>query len=87
MYEHIKYEVTEPVAIISMNRPEALNAITGRMQAELKHALEAAETDEKVVGIVLTGEGRGFCAGADMGGSILLSVQIMIKIVGHDQEI
>ena len=68
MYEHIKYEVTEPVAIISMNRPEALNAITGRMQAELKHALEAAETDEKVVGIVLTGEGRGFCAGADMGG-------------------
>ena len=68
MYEHIKYEVTEPVAVISMNRAEALNAITGRMQAELKHALEAAETDEKVVGIVLTGEGRGFCAGADMGG-------------------
>lgn len=68
MYEHIKYEVNEPVAVISLNRPEALNAITGRMQAELKHALEAAETDEKVVGIVLTGEGRGFCAGADIGG-------------------
>ena len=44
MYEHIKYEVTDPVAVISRNRPEALNAIAGRMQAELRHALEAAET-------------------------------------------
>ncbi|NKB97180.1 MAG: enoyl-CoA hydratase [Pseudomonadales bacterium] len=68
MYEHIKYDVTDPVAVISLNRPEALNAITGRMQAELRHALEAAETDDKVVGIVLTGEGRGFSAGADIGG-------------------
>jgi enoyl-CoA hydratase/carnithine racemase len=68
MYEHIKYEVSNPVAVISLNRPEQLNAITGRMQAELKHALEAAETDENVVGIVLTGAGRGFCAGADIGG-------------------
>ena len=68
MYEHIQYEVDDPVAVITLNRPEALNAITGRMQAELKHALEAAETDESVVGIVLTGAGRGFCAGADIGG-------------------
>lgn len=68
MYEHIKYEVNEPVAVISLNRPDQLNAITGRMQAELRHALEAAETDEQVVGIVLTGEGRGFSAGADIGG-------------------
>ncbi len=68
MYEHIKYEVSDPVAVISLNRPEALNAITGRMQAELRHALSAAETDDQVVGIVLTGEGRGFSAGADIGG-------------------
>lgn len=68
MYEHIEYEVAEPVATIRLNRPEALNAITGRMQAELKHALAAAEADAKVVGIILTGAGRGFCAGADMGG-------------------
>jgi len=68
MYEHIKYEVSDPVAVISLNRPEALNAITGRMQAELRHALTAAETDDQVVGIVLTGEGRGFSAGADIGG-------------------
>ena len=68
MYEHIKYEVSDPVAIITLNRPDALNAITGRMQAELKHALATAEKDEAVVGIVLTGAGRGFCAGADIGG-------------------
>ena len=68
MYEHIQYEVTDPVAIITLNRPDTLNAITARMQAELKHALAAAEKDEAVVGIVLTGAGRGFCAGADIGG-------------------
>ena len=68
MYEHIQYEVSDPVAVITLNRPEALNAITGRMQAELKHALATAEQDAAVVGIVLTGAGRGFCAGADIGG-------------------
>ncbi len=68
MYEHIRYDVNDPVAVITLNRPDALNAITGRMQAELKHALAAAESDENVVGIVLTGAGRGFCAGADIGG-------------------
>jgi len=68
MYEHIQYDVSDPVATITLNRPDALNAITGRMQAELKHALAAAEEDESVVGIVLTGAGKGFCAGADIGG-------------------
>jgi enoyl-CoA hydratase/carnithine racemase len=68
MYKEIVYSVEDPVAIISMNRPDQLNAITGRMQAELKHALAAAEQDPSVVGIILTGEGRGFCAGADMAG-------------------
>ena len=38
-YEHIQYDVTDPVATITLNRPDALNAITGRMQAEMKHAL------------------------------------------------
>jgi enoyl-CoA hydratase/carnithine racemase len=68
MYQEIIYEVQDPVAIITMNRPEALNALTGRMQAEIRHALGQAEQDPAVVGIVLTGAGRGFCAGADIGG-------------------
>jgi len=68
MYEEITYEVDDPVAIITMNRPDALNALTGRMMAEIRHALAAAESDPAVVGIILTGAGRGFCAGADIGG-------------------
>jgi enoyl-CoA hydratase/carnithine racemase len=66
MYQQITYEVRDPVAIITMNRPEALNAFTNRMLAEIRHALAAAEKDPAVVGIVLTGAGRGFCAGMDM---------------------
>jgi enoyl-CoA hydratase/carnithine racemase len=68
MYQDIIYQVEDPVAIIKLNRPNQLNAISGRMQVELKHALAAAEKDPAVVGIILTGEGRGFCAGADMAG-------------------
>ena len=66
MYEDILYEVDEPAAIITMNRPTNLNAFTGLMLAEIRHALASAEQDPKVVGIVLTGAGRGFCAGMDM---------------------
>lgn len=68
MYEQILYEVSEPVATITLNRPDRLNAFTGLMLAELRHALAQAESDERVVGIVLTGAGRGFSAGADMQG-------------------
>ncbi|MDZ7670000.1 MAG: enoyl-CoA hydratase-related protein [Gammaproteobacteria bacterium] len=66
MYQDITYQVDDPVAVITMNRPEALNAFTVRMLAEIRHALAAAERDEQVVGIILTGAGRGFCAGMDM---------------------
>lgn len=67
MYQDIIYEVDDPVATITLNRPEKLNAWTGTMDKELRHALAAAEADEKVVGIIITGAGRAFCAGADMG--------------------
>jgi enoyl-CoA hydratase/carnithine racemase len=65
-YEQIIYEVDDPVATITLNRPEVLNAWTDRMGLEVRHAISAAERDPRVVGIVLTGAGRGFCAGADM---------------------
>jgi enoyl-CoA hydratase/carnithine racemase len=65
-YEEIRYEVDDPVATITLNRPEVLNAWTDRMAAEVRHAVAAAEADPRVVGIVLTGAGRGFCAGADL---------------------
>lgn len=65
-YQEILYSVDDPVATITMNRPDQLNAFTNRMLAEIRHALAAAERDDRVVGIILTGAGRGFCAGMDM---------------------
>lgn len=65
-YQELFVEVDGPTAVISLNRPDALNALTTRMLAELKHAFASAEADAAVVGIVLTGAGRGFCAGMDM---------------------
>jgi enoyl-CoA hydratase/carnithine racemase len=65
-YDEVLYEVDDPVATITLNRPKALNAFTNRMGDELRQALGEAERDPRVVGIILTGAGRGFCAGADM---------------------
>lgn len=67
MYEQILYEVEDPIATITLSRPERLNAWTDRMGAEVRHAVAQAEQDPAVVAIVLTGAGRGFCAGADLG--------------------
>ncbi len=66
MYQEITYEVAEPAATITLARPHALNAWTTRMGAEVRHALAAAEADARVVAVVITGAGRGFCAGADL---------------------
>ncbi|HYK66483.1 MAG TPA: enoyl-CoA hydratase-related protein [Streptosporangiaceae bacterium] len=65
-YLEIQYEVDDPVATITLSRPEVLNAWTDQMAAEVRHAVAAAEEDPRVVGIVITGAGRGFCAGADL---------------------
>ncbi len=65
-YEQILYEVRDRVALVTLNRPDKLNAWTTRMDEELRHAMHAADSDENARVIVLTGAGRGFCAGADM---------------------
>jgi enoyl-CoA hydratase/carnithine racemase len=61
----VLYEVDDPVAIIRLNRPEKLNAFTYHTLAELRSAVDRANRDPAVVGIVITGEGRAFCAGLD----------------------
>jgi len=66
MYDEIIFEVDDPVATITLNRPAALNAWTNAMDGEISDALHRAEADPAVVGIVITGAGRAFCAGADM---------------------
>ena len=65
-YEDLLYEARDGVAVISLNRPQALNAYTAAMGQSLKRATADAVADEAVRAIVLTGAGRGFCAGADM---------------------
>jgi enoyl-CoA hydratase/carnithine racemase len=65
-YDHILYSVTDGVAVITLNRPDKLNAWTSTMHREVKAAMRAASDDDAVRVIVLTGAGRGFCAGADM---------------------
>jgi len=65
-YAEILYEIDGPVATITLNRPETLNALTDLTQAEVRHALDASERHGEVIGTVLTGAGRGFCSGVDM---------------------
>ena len=61
----IRYEVADRVATITLDRPHRLNAWTGRMHTEYRWALQQAEDDPEVRVVIVTGEGRGFCAGAD----------------------
>jgi enoyl-CoA hydratase/carnithine racemase len=65
-YETILYDVSDRVATITFNRPERLNAISPQMAQELRDAYAAAEADEEVWTILVTGNGRAFCAGADV---------------------
>jgi enoyl-CoA hydratase/carnithine racemase len=65
-YEQILYDVSDGIATISLNRPEKLNAWTMRMGAEVRHAFFRADRDQGVRVIVITGSGKGYCAGADM---------------------
>ena len=65
-FEHIVYEVDGHTATITFNRPEQLNAVSPAMAFELRRAYAAAETDEAVWTIIVTGNGRAFCAGADV---------------------
>jgi enoyl-CoA hydratase/carnithine racemase len=66
-YKEIIYTVADRVATVTLNRPNRLNAWTPLMAGEVRDAMWAAAADEAVRVIVLTGAGRGFCAGADMG--------------------
>ncbi len=67
-YTEIRVDVADGVQTITLNRPERLNAFTGTMCVELIEAYKQADADDDVRAVVVTGEGRGFCAGADLGG-------------------
>jgi enoyl-CoA hydratase/carnithine racemase len=65
-YQDIGIATEDRVRTLTLNRPDKLNAWTHRMESEFRQAVEAAEADDAVRAIVVTGAGRGFCAGADM---------------------
>jgi len=65
-YSEILFETERGVAVITLNRPERLNAWTPNMGAEVRDAMVTASHDDRVRAIIITGAGRGFCAGADM---------------------
>ncbi len=67
-FEQITTELADGVLTITLNRPERLNAWTATMGAEMIAALDAADADDEVRAIIVTGAGRGFCAGADLQG-------------------
>jgi enoyl-CoA hydratase/carnithine racemase len=67
-YTEIAYDVADGVGTITLDRPDRLNAFTVRMQRELVGALDEVDADPDVRVVVVTGRGRGFCAGADLGG-------------------
>jgi enoyl-CoA hydratase/carnithine racemase len=68
-YEAILYDKHEHVAVLTLNRPERLNAISAAVREEVHEAVQAAQDDDEVRALIITGEGRGFCTGADLSGA------------------
>jgi enoyl-CoA hydratase/carnithine racemase len=67
-FEQIRYDVEDHILTITLNRPDRLNAFTPTMGRELIEAIDRADADDDVRVVIVTGEGRAFCAGADLGG-------------------
>jgi 2-(1,2-epoxy-1,2-dihydrophenyl)acetyl-CoA isomerase len=70
-FECILFEVADRVATITLNRPDKLNSFTSAMHDDLRHALDAVEKDKSVRCLLITGAGRGFCAGQDLSESVM----------------
>lgn len=66
VYQHILFDVADGVARLTLNRPDKMNSFNAAMHAELRHALDSIQTQPAVRVLVLTGAGRGFCAGQDL---------------------
>jgi 2-(1,2-epoxy-1,2-dihydrophenyl)acetyl-CoA isomerase len=65
-YENILFEVSDRIATVTLNRPDAMNATTDEMYRELSEVLPRIAVDKDIACVILTGAGRGFCAGADL---------------------
>ena len=68
MADHLLIDISERIATLTLNRPEKLNAFTSEMLAQLLEALDECEQRDDVAVVIVTGSGRGFCSGGDVGG-------------------
>ena len=82
-YDEIDYEVEDHILTITLDRPDQLNAFTVKMQRQLVDAFDRADADDDVRVIIVTGRGRGFCAGADLSmGAEAFDTGAQAKLVG-----
>jgi enoyl-CoA hydratase/carnithine racemase len=65
-YSTIRYEVQDGISLLTLSRPDAMNAFTTQMGEEMADAFDRSDADPSVRAMVVTGEGRAFCAGADL---------------------
>jgi 2-(1,2-epoxy-1,2-dihydrophenyl)acetyl-CoA isomerase len=85
-YEQILVDRRDDVLILTLNRPEKLNAWTPKMSAELSAAIIDANTDDDIGAMVITGAGRGFCAGADISGQFAANLDARQEDRGQTAE-
>ena len=83
-YEQITYETRGTIAVLTLNRPERLNAWTRRMSLEMSHAIQRTNDDPAIGALVITGAGRGFCAGADVNDQF--NARLESRAAGNDEE-
>ncbi|PCH95509.1 MAG: 2-(1,2-epoxy-1,2-dihydrophenyl)acetyl-CoA isomerase [Bacteroidetes bacterium] len=79
-YKLIKFEITNAVAKITLNRPEVLNSFNKAMSTEVQNALDHCSTDDSIRAILFTGEGRGFCAGQDLEEAMAPDIKIEVIV-------
>ena len=65
-YKHIKYQAKDNIAYLTLSRPQALNSLNGELVDELGSVFEDLANDRRILGVIITGDGKAFCAGADI---------------------
>ncbi len=85
-YEQILFDTADEIATITLNRPERLNAYTPQMLEEMFHALDRVEKDDSLRVTIITGAGRGFCAGADLSAGAKTFDRSEAKRPGEDEK-
>lgn len=81
-YQHILFSVQDAIARLTLNRPDKLNSFTEAMHAEVRDALDQIQNDSSVRVLVITGAGRGFCAGQDLADPCMAMVDGKVLILG-----